>query len=99
MEDNFEDVISYDVDKCRNTIANLRTEIEELVSTCNGLVDKLQIFQTINHDMEGTAISEDYKDIAVIFGDQGFNNFVTQLDQTLNSIEETVNSWEQTLIV
>lgn len=99
MDNNFEDIISYDVNKCRNSIAQMRTEIDELVNTCNGLVDKLYIFQTINHDMEGTAITEDYKDIAVIFGDQGFNNFILQLDQVLNSIEETINNWEQTLII
>lgn len=99
MEDNYEDIVSYDVNKCRNSIANIRSEIEELVSTCNNLVDKLQLFQTINHDMEGTAITEDYKDIAVIFGDQGFNNFVMQLDLILNSMEETINSWEKSLSI
>ncbi len=99
MHEDFEDVVSYDVGKCRTSIVSIRTEIDDLVNTCNELVNKLQVFQSINHDMEGTAITEDYKDVAIIFGEQGFNNFVNQLDIILNSIEETVNNWEQTLSI
>ncbi len=99
MNEFEDDVIVYNSSACKNRIASLRADIEELTTLCSNLVDKLFVFQTINHDVEGTAISEDYKDIGVIFSDQGFNNFVTILEQSINGIEETVDSWDKTMMI
>ena len=92
-----EDVISVDIDACKNDISIIKGNIDELVTSCNELVDDLFVFQSTNHDVKGTAISEDYKDLGVIFGPEGFNKYVETLEEYVKSLEETINNWENTL--
>ena len=94
--DDEDDVIDYDVDACRRSIISIRDKMDELVISCNSLVDDLVVFQSVNHDTQGHAIYEDYKDIATIFGDDGFNSFVDTLSEYLDSIEQTLNDWVNT---
>ena len=91
-----DDVIDYDVDACKRSIISIREKMDELVNSCNSLVDDLVVFQSVNHDTQGHAIYEDYKDIATIFGDEGFNSFVDTLSEYLDSIEQTLNYWAAT---
>ncbi len=51
--------------------------------------------QELVHDTEGSNITEDYKDYAVLFGEDGIKHFVDTLDSLLVDAEDTLNDFER----
>lgn len=96
-----EEQITYDAPKALNTLSGtIDTDISnicklhsELIETLNGLQDKA-------HDVEGTSISEDYKDFQALLGEgyslTGIAGYMNQANQVCVGMYDTISAWQQT---
>jgi len=94
-----EDQIQYDADKA---ITLLQCVIDTDITTlCKDMVDiiaSLDSIQKYAYDIEGTSVSEDYKDFEAVIGDAslltGVNGFVYQANKVCVNMYDTMNAFK-----
>lgn len=87
------DIIEYDYDEVMKLVTEGRTILGQLVSSSNKTIDKLVELQEVVHDKEGSKITEDYKDYAVLYGNEGMKAFVELLEEAFDDIEDSANEF------
>ncbi len=94
-----EDQIQYDANKAINLLEGVIDT--DIVILCEDMVDiiaSLDSIQKYAHDIEGTSVSEDYKDFEVIIGNAslltGVNGFVYQVNKVCSSMYDSMNAFK-----
>ena len=90
-EDKLAKNISYFLNDRTKCITDAKTTLGKITTSSNNIVDQLIQLQELVHDTEGSNITEDYKDYAVLFGEDGIKHFVDTLDSLLVDAEDTLN--------
>lgn len=90
-----DDILEYDYDAAMKCITDAKTTLGKITTSSNNIVDQLIQLQELVHDTEGSNITEDYKDYAVLFGEDGIKHFVDTLDSLLVDAEDTLNDFER----
>lgn len=88
-----DDIIEFDYESAINYISQGKEKIALLNSHCEELVNSLNILQEFAHDIEGSLLTEDYKDFEKILGDDGLKKFVEQIYECFDDVEITLKSW------
>ena len=84
-----DDILEYDYDAAMKCITDAKTTLGKITTSSNNIVDQLIQLQELVHD------TEDYKDYAVLFGEDGIKHFVDTLDSLLVDAEDTLNDFER----
>jgi hypothetical protein len=88
-----DDNLEYDYDAAMKCIVDGKTMLGRLVSSSNNVIKELTDLQEIVHDKEGSNITEDYKDYAVLFGEEGMKKFVQTLEDAFQDAEDYLNEF------
>lgn len=93
MDYEEDDVIEFDYESAIRYVEEGKEKLEKLVVHCNELVDSLLALQEFAHDVDGSALKEDYKDFEKLLGDDGLKKYVNQAYQCFDDVEKTLKSW------
>ena len=85
------DILEFDYDEIMKLVTEGRTILGQLVSSSNNTIDKLIELQEVVHDIDGSKITEDYKDYAVLYGNGGMKAFIETLEEAFDDIEDSAN--------
>ena len=85
--------ITLDYQGAKSNITEARTQLGELVNKTNTVVDNLVELQEMVHDVADTSMSEDYKDLEVIYSDSGIVNYINEIEKFLDNIETSIDEY------
>jgi len=85
--------IFLDYQAAKSNITEARTQLGELVNKTNTVVDNLVELQEMVHDVANTSMSEDYKDLEVIYSDSGIVNYINEIEKFLDNVETSVDEY------
>ncbi|HPZ23753.1 MAG TPA: hypothetical protein PLC25_02805 [Bacilli bacterium] len=94
-----EDQIQYDADKAITLLQGvIDTDITTLCKDMVDIIASLDSIQKYAYDIEGTSVSEDYKDFEAVIGDAslltGVNGFVYQANKVCVNMYDTMNAFK-----